>query len=147
MGGASSTPFVVKHLSSGKYIHVHNCSNEDNTKLVLHDDTHDKMYFSFEKVDGDWGYVIHTSSGKVVKPISDNAKPEENVELVISSSKSEAAFFYLDQDLGTIMHQGGMYLSLLDKAENPENNHSVVLNFDEEDGADFKIIDVNKLEK
>jgi len=145
MGGAVSTPFVVKHLSSGKYIHVHNCSDEDNTKLVLHDDTHDKMYFSFERVDGDWGYVVHTSSGKVVKPVTDSVKPEDNVELVINSNKSEAAFFYYDQELGTLMHQGGQYLALLDGPEEPENNHSVVLHFDEEDGSDFKIIDVKKL--
>lgn len=145
MGGAVSSPFVVKHLSSGKYIHVQNCSDEDNTKLVLHDGSHDKMYFTFERVDGDWGYVIHKSSGKVVVPLSGGVKPEDNIELVISSSKSEAAFFFLDPELGTIMHQGGKYLGLLDGAEEPENDHGVVLHDDDEDGADFKIIDVKKL--
>lgn len=147
MGGAVSSPFVVKHLSSGKYIHVQDCSNEDNTKLVLHDGTHDKMYFNFERQDGDWGYIIHTSSGKVVAPVTGDVKPEDNTELVITSKRSEAAFFFLDPELGTIMHQGAKYLALLDGADEPENNHSVVLNHDDEDGVDFKMIDVKKLEK
>ncbi|CAC5393759.1 Lectin [Mytilus coruscus] len=141
--------FLIKHKSGGKFIHPEGeHRNPDNdTKLLLHQDIHDRMHFQFDVQEGHWGYIRHVSSGKIVHPDGGNLFPGNDTNLVLHSDHHAGALFALDNVDDYIIHKGGRFVHPDDGSPNPGNDTYVVLHEDKHDAMKFKFVspdDINQ---
>ncbi|XP_072014541.1 uncharacterized protein [Amphiura filiformis] len=137
--GATAKPdFLIKHRSSGKFFHGEHPGN--NTNIVLHSDQHNRMQWTFEEIDGHWGYIKHVSSGKIIHPYGGSLQPKNGTNLVLHSDRHYGALFALDAVNDRIMHQGGRFAHPKDGSPNPPNDMQVVLHSDVHPAMRFQFV-------
>ncbi|XP_069136200.1 galactose-binding lectin-like isoform X2 [Argopecten irradians] len=136
------TTFVIKHRTSGKFIHPLGGSRNpcENTAVVLHQDVHDRMYFAFDRTCNGYGYIRHVASGKCIHPYGGSTDPCNETGLVLHSDRHNGALFYLDTCKKQIRHHGGKFIHPKGGQANPCNNNSLVLHGDCHDRMEFLIV-------
>ncbi|XP_063445824.1 galactose-binding lectin-like [Mytilus trossulus] len=144
-----TSTFLIKHKSGGKFIHPKGGDSHpsNGTKLLLHQDIHDKMYFKFDVIEGHWGYIRHVSSGKIVHPDGGQLFPGDDTNLVLHSDHHSGALFALDNVDDYIIHKGGKFVHPDGGSPNPGNDTDVVLHKDKHDAMKFQFVsphDINK---
>ena len=134
--------FLIKHKSSGKFIHPEggSANPSDNTRLVVHDGIHDRMHFEFEPVDGPFGYIRHCASGKAIHPKNGELRPGNNTDLVIHSSQHAACLFGMDKVNNLIRHKSGVSFHPFGGSPNPGNGTGVVLHEGKHDASTWLFV-------
>ena len=137
--------FLIKHKSSGKFIHPEGGSANppDNTRLVVHDGIHDRMHFEFEPADGHFGYIRHCASGKAIHPKNGELQPENNTDLLIHSSQHAACLFGMDEINNLIRHKSGVSFHPFGGSPNPGNNTKVILHSGNHDASTWLFVNPN----
>ncbi|KAL5012346.1 hypothetical protein ScPMuIL_010897 [Solemya velum] len=109
IGHVIMTTFVMMHKSSRSYIHPKGgqANPNNDTKLVVHSDLHNNMFFQFDIVESVWGYIRHVTSGKIVHPKGGELFPGNGTKLVLHSDRHSGALFALDHANNYIVHKGG----------------------------------------
>merc|ERR1739840_93818 len=127
--GAAGSHFVIKHKSSGLFVHVLNNSVTNSAPLVFNKTVHDRCIFTFEvsEDDDEYGYIQHVASGKYVHPYGGSENPQNECPLVIYDDKHEACLFNIDQESGYVKHKGEMFMAPALGRARPRKNLSVVL--------------------
>ncbi|XP_072043958.1 galactose-binding lectin-like [Amphiura filiformis] len=134
--------FLIKHSSSGKFFHPYGGQSNpgNNTTVVLHPDRHDRMHWTFEPVEGHWGYIKHVTSGKVIHPYGGSLTPGNNTKLVLHGDRHYGALFALDAVNDHVIHKGGRFAHPYGGSPNPGNNTQVVLHSDVHDAMRFQFV-------
>ncbi|XP_071133207.1 galactose-binding lectin-like [Mytilus edulis] len=134
--------FLIKHKSGGKFVHPKGGDRHpgNDTKLLLHQDIHDRMYFQFDVVEGHWGYIRHVSSGKIVHPDGGQLFPGNDTNLVLHSDHHAGALFALNNVDDYIIHKGGRFVHPDGGSPNPGNDTYVVLHEDKHDAMKFQFV-------
>ncbi|XP_053384951.1 galactose-binding lectin-like [Mercenaria mercenaria] len=134
--------FLIKHRSSGKFFHPTGGGPhpENGTKIVLHQDIHEHMHWTFEKVTGHWGYIKHVSSGKIIHPEHGSLNPGNGTKLVLHSDRHWAALFALDSANDYVIHKGGRYAHPVGGSPNPSKGTTVVLHSGVHDAMRFQFV-------
>lgn len=105
------TVFLIKILSSSMNQFIHprggKANPGDGTALCRHQDIHDRMYWRFEREEGDYGYIRHNASGMYVVPQGGSENPGQRTLLVLTHTKMKAALFKFDLGNNEIIHKGG----------------------------------------
>lgn len=126
---ATPVYFMIKHKYAGKFIVPEGEENnpDDGTYLVLEDTQHERMYFTFDVIEGVWGYIRHMASGKIFNPYYETLHPSNNSKVVLHSDRHAAALFSIDQVNDLIIHRGGQRLNTKGANPNPQANTCVRL--------------------
>eukprot|EP01084_Bolivina_argentea_P214173 363650_1 len=117
---------VIKHVSSGKYIHPKGGSANpgNNTEIVIHDGTNNwqkRLLFEYTSE----GYIKHVSSGKYIHPRGGSANPGNDTKLVIHSGTHSRMKWDLLSD-GRIKHRAsGKWWHPLGGSAKPGNETAV----------------------
>ncbi|XP_052819462.1 galactose-binding lectin-like [Mya arenaria] len=137
-----SEPFLIKHRSSGKFLHPHGGKGDpkNQTSIVLHSDIHDRMHWRFRKELDYWGYIEHVASGKCIHPKGGSLTPGNNNSLVLHSDRHYGALFALDSRNDHIIHKGGRYAHPKGGRPEPGNNTNVVLHSEIHDAMRFQFV-------
>ena len=117
----------------------------DHTDVIVHSDQHDRMVFEFQPVEGEWGYMVHKSSSKLVHPYLGAVKPSIGTSLVIHSDRHAAALFAIDQVKNRILHKGGLFIHPEGGNANPDNGTKLVLYNTIHDGMRFITVNPNNI--
>ncbi|CAL4217339.1 unnamed protein product [Meganyctiphanes norvegica] len=133
--------FYIKHVSTGRFLHLQPKSNQnDNTKIVFCDEIQIDCKFTFEPVDGAWGYLKHVDSGKYIQPYGGNEKPENFTKLVIHEEASPASLFAIDQINNWLIHKDRKYVHPFSCRHTPEENTPLALHDEVHDNMTFVIV-------
>ncbi|CAL4168420.1 unnamed protein product [Meganyctiphanes norvegica] len=120
--------FLIKHKTTGKFVHLQpGGMNNDNTKLLFCNEPQDDAQFTFEPVDGVWGYLKHISSGKYVRPYGAPERPEDFVKLVIHQEATKLALFAIDQINHWLIHKDGKYVHASSCLNDPDDSTPLAL--------------------
>lgn len=126
-----SEPFVIKHFTSGKFIHPLGGSTQpDNeTRVVVYEGYHDACWFTWIPLHGmpGMGLIKHYSSGKFLQPLGGEAEPYDNTEIVIQDGYGQGSAWTFNTEFQTISHIGGKYWHPYWDYVNPENDSTVSL--------------------
>lgn len=103
------TTFLIKVCSMDQFIHPRGgkANPSNNTDLVRHKDIHERMHWKFQRVDGEWGYIVHATSNKCIHPKGGSENPEKRAILVLTDDRRNAALFKFDLNNNEIVHKGG----------------------------------------
>ncbi|XP_033740282.1 lectin-like [Pecten maximus] len=136
------TTFVIKHQTSGKFIHPQGGSLTpcDETALVLHQDVHSGMHFAFDATCNGYGYIRHVGSGKCIHPKGGASTPCNETELVLNGDRHNGALFCIDTCNKRIQHHGGKYIHPQGGQANPCNDTKMVLHGDCHDNMKLLIV-------
>ncbi|VDI16754.1 Hypothetical predicted protein [Mytilus galloprovincialis] len=134
--------FVIKHKSSGKFFHPYmgHTNPANNTQIVLYAGTHERMHFTFDLVDGQWGYIRHVTSGKIMHPYGGSMYPGNNTDLVLHQDRHGGALFCIDSANDVIIHKGGKFAHPKGGSHNPGNQTVVCLHQDQHYAIKFECV-------
>lgn len=134
--------FLIKHRSGGKYFHPDGgeANPKENTYIVLCSDIHERMFWTFEKIVDQWGYIKHVKSGMIIHPDGGSLNPEKDTRLVLSGDRHWGALFALDETNNQIIHKGGKIAHPEGDRANPKDQTRVVLNSDINDAIRFQFV-------
>ena len=137
--------FLIKHKSSGKFIHPEGGSANpaDNTRLVIDPSIHERMYFEFEEVkdEGHFGYIRHVASGKAIHPKNGDIQPSDNTDLVLHSCQHAACLFGIDEVSHWILHKSGVSFHTYGGKAFPDNGTKVILHSGHHDLSKWIFVD------
>ena len=141
-----SVEFLIKHKSSGKFIHPYGGHNMPlaafrDTPLVVHPDIHGNMHWRFIRKDGIYGYIQHVASGKIVHPYGGDLTPDRDTPLVLHSDQHSACLFALDDVRHWIIHKAGLKAHPRGGRPDPNNDTLVVLHPDVHDAMTWLFVD------
>ncbi|XP_045176791.2 galactose-binding lectin-like [Mercenaria mercenaria] len=121
--------FLIKHCSSGKFFHPQGGEGDppNETPIILHEDVHPRMHWTFERDHDQWGYIKHVSSGKYIHPQGGEIHSGDNTRLVLHEARHWGALFALDGYNDRIIHISGRYVHPHNFKPNPKNETAVVL--------------------
>jgi len=140
-GSSNMSSFFIKHQPTGKYVHLQpGCMDNDNNKLLFCSEPQDDCHFTFEAVEGVWGYLKHTSSGKYVIPYGTPEHPDDFVKLVIHHEPSNLALFAIDQINHWLIHKDGKYVHPLSCMHDPDDNTPLALHGTTHDKMTFLFV-------
>ncbi|WAR29326.1 LEC-like protein [Mya arenaria] len=137
-----SEPFLIKHRSSGRFLHVSTGKRapSDDTEILFHGDIHDNMYWRFCKETDYWGYIEHVNSGKVIHPHGGGRSPANGTKLVVHGGRHYGALFALDGKNDHVIHKDGKYAHPENGRPDPGNSTKVVLHSDVHDAMRFQFV-------
>lgn len=133
-------PFVIKHKSGGKFVHPLDGDNpnpRNDCELVIYEGFHNNTIFEFDPVEGEWGYIRHISSGKILHPFRGQLNPGNDTHIVLHQDRHAGALFAIDQVNEYIVHKGGKYIHPSGGSPNPGNSTRLVLHGDRHDAMEF----------
>ncbi|XP_052280331.1 uncharacterized protein LOC127878010 isoform X2 [Dreissena polymorpha] len=134
-----SETIVIKHLSSGRFIHPSGgLSNPgDGTNLDRHSAIHDRMHWRFVPVVDHWGYIEHVASGKVVHPRGGSLTPGDHTDLVVDSARHWGALFALDCNNHHVIHKGGKFAHPKGGRPDAGDHTTINLHWEQHDAMKF----------
>ena len=138
-----SVTFLIKHKSSGKFIHPKTglADAENETALVAHEDIHRGMHWRFLPTEGIYGYIQHVQSGKVIHPKGGDHLPKDDTALVLHEARHAACLFALDTERNWIIHKSGLKVHPLGGRAFLLNGVSMILNPGEHDAMTWIFMD------
>lgn len=141
---SASLDFLIRHKSSGKYVHPYYSDVEipNNDELVLYHGFQDHIHMTFDIVENEWGYIRHVESGKVFHPYY--GLTEDNTHVVLHSDHQPWALFAFDQVNNHIVHrESGKFIHPYWGESNPNDNTPLVLHHDINANMEFTLVDLN----
>lgn len=106
-----SAPFLIQHVTSGKYIHPTGGKQvpDDNTVAILHGGYHNSIFFTFVPLVEKPGYGIlkQVTSGKALHPQGGSTNPGDNTKLIYHSGYSGATLWTFKRSKNAFTHVGG----------------------------------------
>lgn len=133
---------MIKHKYTGRFIIPEGEeSDPDNwTDLVVDDKQHERMYFTFDVIEGVWGYIRHVTSGKIFHPYDQSLHPSNTSKVVLHSDRHAAALFAIDQVNDLMIHKGGQRVNTKGADPNPKRNTCVRLRDTEDDAGKWLFV-------
>lgn len=123
----------IKHVESGKFIHPKcgNCYPPNGNRLVIwsSDSMEFKLKVRFIPIEGEgqYGYIEHCASRKLVHPVTGLATIKNGTELVYHSDRHVGCLFKFDEENKTIQHRGGKFWHPKSGFDYPDQGTCVVL--------------------
>ncbi|KAH3846786.1 galactose-binding lectin-like [Dreissena polymorpha] len=137
-----SEPFLIKHMSSGKFFHPRGGSENpcDGTEIILCSPIHTHMHWKFVRVEGQWGYIQHAESGKIINPKGGSLCSGNETELVVNNDRQQGALFSLDACNHHLVHKGGKFAHPQGGSPCAGEETKVVLHSDVHAGMKFAFV-------
>ncbi len=108
-----SVPFVIQHVTSGKYVHPHGGRTDagDGTDLVVYDGYHEACWWTYVPVSDKPGFGIirHRTSGRLIHPHGGSYTPGSGTGVVLHHDIHYATMWSVQSKSRHIQHVGGNF--------------------------------------
>lgn len=116
--------------------------------VILSPGIYDESSFNFEPVEGEWGYIRHIATDRIIQPYlqfgpygpGNLLSPDDNTRLVLENKRHAGALFAMDEKNNRIIHKGGKYISPFEGHPLPLEGTQLVLHGDRHDAMKFQFV-------
>ncbi len=126
-----SVPFLIQHVTSGKYVHPHGGRTDagDETELVLYDGYSDACWWVYVPVSDKpgFGVIRHKTSGRYIHPHGGSFTPGAGTGVVLYHDTRYAATWSVQSKSKHIQHVGGHFWHPNKGEVTPGNNARIVV--------------------